>query len=171
MQKKCREEVSEFTKHVQVSQEKYHGGDYEGNEIDKMLNNIEKLEEIVDDDHKDFIDAFRSVQELNEHVTGKDLKEGYEEVIDRFTVNFLYLNSNHNVSITPKVHIIMAHLKDYCNETGKSLGSCSDQTIEAVHQLVNNRFTRSNYYIKCEENEKHPSKMFDGVHHVNSYNV
>ena len=107
--KECPEEVSEFTKHVQVSQEKYHGGDYEGNEIDKMLNNIEKLEEIVDDDHKDFIDAFRSVQELNEHVAGKDLKEGYEEVIDRFTVNFLNLNSNHNVSITPKVHIIMAH--------------------------------------------------------------
>ena len=169
--KQCPDEVSEFTKKVQVSQEKYHGGDYEGNEINKMLENINDLEELLDENYIDYIEGFKSIKELNEHVSGKELNSDYSEVIDRFTLNFLALNTNHRVSVTPKVHIIMEHLKDYCQETGNALGACSDQTIEAVHQLVHSRFSRSNYYIKCEESDKHDSKLFNGIMHVNSYNI
>ena len=115
--KQCPDEVSEFTKKVQVSQEKYHGGDYEGNEINKMLENINDLEELLDENYIDYIEGFKSIKELNEHVSGKELKSDYSEVIDRFTLNFLALNTNHRVSVTPKVHIIMEHLKDYCQET------------------------------------------------------
>ena len=142
--KLCPDEVKKFIKTVQVSPEKYHGGDYEGNEIDKCLRNIGELEKLLTDEYFEFIEAFKSIKELNDHVAGRKLKDGFEEVIDRFSINFLNLNANHNVSITPKIHIIINHVKEYCRRTKCSLGSCSDQTIEAVHQVVNNRFRLPN---------------------------
>ena len=69
-------------------------------------------------------------------MAGKELKDCFAEVIDEFTINYLGLNVNHNLSITPKVHIIINHLKEYCVSTGLSLGSCTDQTVELVHQVV-----------------------------------
>ena len=123
------------------------------------------------DEYFEFIEAFKSIKELNDHVAGRKLKDGFEEVIDRFSINFLNLNANHNVSITPKIHIIINHVKEYCRRTKCSLGSCSDQTIEAVHQVVNNRFSSSNYYIKCTDNDNYAEKLLNGILHVNSYNI
>ena len=104
-------------------------------------------------------------------MAGKELKNGFAEVIDEFTLNYLSLNVNHNLSITPKVHIIINHLKEYCMNTGLSLGSCTDQTVESVHQVVNSRFTNSKYYVKCHKSDKHGKKFYEGMMHVNSYNL
>ena len=51
------------------------------------------------------------------------------------------------------------------------LGHCSDQTIEAVHQVVNQRFLNSKYYIKFTDSDKQGEKLFNGIMHVNSYNI
>ena len=65
----------------------------------------------------------------------------------------------------------MCHIKNYCEETMKSLGDCSDQTIESLHQVVNSRFTNSKYYIKFSDADKHGEKLYNGIMHVNSYNI
>ena len=65
----------------------------------------------------------------------------------------------------------MEHIADYCDEFGVSLGQCSDQTIEAVHQVVNQIFSSSKYYIKFTEHDKQGEKLINGIMHVNSYNV
>ena len=65
----------------------------------------------------------------------------------------------------------MDHLEDYCDLTKKSLGAVSDQTIEALHQVVNRRFNNSKYYIKYLDSKKHSQKLLDGILHVNSYNI
>ena len=121
--------VAKFVDEIKVSREKYHGGEYEGNEISKCLNNIHVLEHIFDDElAQDFVP-------------------------------------------TPKIHIIMEYIADYCHEFGVSLGHCSDQTIEAVHQVVNQRFLNSKYYIKFTDSDKQGEKLFNGIMHVNSYNI
>ena len=169
--KKCPKEVETFLNTVQVSKEKYHGGDFEGNEVDKCLKNMNILEELIDDEYFDFIAAFESIKELNEQVAGKTLKCDYDKAIDKFTVNFLNLNINHGVSKTPKIHIITDHVKKYCEENKVSLGHYTDQTIEAIHQVVNSRFTASKYYTKFAEHDKHGAKLYCGIIHVNTYNI
>ena len=104
-------------------------------------------------------------------MAAKELKECFAEVIDEFTINYLDLNVNHNLSITPKVHIKINQLKEYCVSTGLSLGSCTDQTVESVHQVVNSRFTNLKYYVKYHKSDKHGKKFYEGMMHVNSYNL
>ena len=122
--KLCPEVVDTFVDKVGVVKEKYHGGDFEGNEIDKLLKNISVLEEIIDDQYADFISAFKSIQKVNEQVGGKTLKADFKNAIDDFTINFLNLNVNHAVSTPPKAHIIMEHVKTFCEQRGKSLRAC-----------------------------------------------
>ena len=71
-----------MTEKVQVSKEKYHGGHYEGSEIRKMLKNISVLEDLSDEEYKDFIPAFHSIKSVNEYVAGRHLEEGFQTVID-----------------------------------------------------------------------------------------
>ena len=133
--------VAKFVDEIKVSKEKYHGGEYEGNKISKCLNNIHVLEHILDDDlAQDFVPALQSLKKLNEYVASRKTKLDFKEVIDNFSLNYLALHVNHGLSITPKIHIIMEHIADYCHEFGVSLGQYSDQTVEAVHQFVNQRF-------------------------------
>ena len=81
------------------------------------------------------------------------------------------LHVNLDLSLNPKIHIIIEHIADYCHEFGVSLGQCSDQTVEAIHQAVNQRFLNSKYYIKFTDSDKQGEKLFYGIMHVNSYNI
>ena len=65
----------------------------------------------------------------------------------------------------------MNHLEEYLDATGKSLDTCTDQTIESVHHVVNHRFSNSKYYVKFTDSDKHGEKLFNGIMHVNSYNI
>ena len=65
----------------------------------------------------------------------------------------------------------MKHITEYCHEFGVSLGHCSDQTIKAVRQVVNQWFLNLKYYIKFTDIDKQGEKLFSGIMHVNSYNI
>ena len=101
----------------------------------------------------------------------KILKPTYKTILREFSEVIHTLQENYNLSITPKLHIVIDHLQTYLDETSKSLGECTDQTIEALHQVVNRTFTNSKYYIKYLDSEKHSEIFLDGIMHVNSYNM
>ena len=63
------------------------------------------------------------------------------------------------------------HVKFYFQQTGKSLGFYTDQVIEAMHQYVDKRLTRSNYIVKDITSDIHGEKLLKGIHHINSYNL
>ena len=46
--KLCPDHVEKFTGTIYVSKEKYHNGDYEGNEINKFFEKLDQFEEILD---------------------------------------------------------------------------------------------------------------------------
>ena len=82
----------------------------------------------------------------------------YKAIIKLFRKDFGEVKDSFGVSKTPKIHIIEDHLVEYIDETQCGLGSCTDQTIEALPQVVNRRFTNSKYYVKYLDSEKHPEK-------------
>ena len=99
------------------------------------------------------------------------LDENWKKTWDDFEEKIMFLHGKYGLSITPKMHILLCHFEEYIKLTGKPLGYVSDQTVEMCHQIVNNRFTKSNYYVKAVESDKHGENLLRGVLHVNSYNI
>ena len=47
----------------------------------------------------------------------------------------------------------------------------TDQTVEKCHQIVNSRFEKSNYYVKCLDSDIHGENLLKGIKHVNTYAI
>ena len=154
-----------------ISKEAYHGGELEGNQCEIFLKNCEKFVGILADEHKNFIDGFRVFKELNEAVCGKLLSANYKSVFKNFRETFMFLHTTYGLSLTPKLHIIFDHVEEYIDESGKSLGFVTDQTVEAAHQIVDKRFKSSGYFVNNVSNPAHGTKLLKGILHVNSYNI
>ena len=60
---------------------------------------------------------------------GHELRKNYTSHIAAFQKSFTDLG----VSITPKVHAVFFHIQDFCEKSGKGLGSFSEQSVESSH--------------------------------------
>ena len=78
-----------------------------------------------------FVHIFRAFHEVVKACFGKNLLPDYKEKIKRFSASYRRLN----ISITPKVHVIEAHIIDFYKKSGESfgLGYYSEQAFEAMH--------------------------------------
>ena len=97
--------------------------------------------------------------------------EHWKESLEYLEECIMFLHGKYSLSITPKLHILMDHVGDYIDITGKPLGYVSDQIIEKCHQIVNSRFQKSNYYVKALDNDTHGENLLKGILHVNTYNI
>ena len=86
------------------------------------MNNIEKLEYKIPDEHKSIIDAFTATKYLNKCVSGKVLDDNWKESIEKFEEVIMFLNGKYGLSVTPKMHILITHVPQYIEMTGKPLG-------------------------------------------------
>ena len=81
------------------------------------------------------------------------------------------MKEKYKVGFTNKSHVICAHVPEYVEEKGVSLGRTSDQLIEQTHQHTNKLFNRSHYYVKNLNSQAHKDRLEKGLNHYNSYNV
>ena len=95
------------------------------------------------------------LQEKDFTVSGRKLAPNYEALIDQYCSSVHLLNDINN----------------YFQQTGKSLGFYTDQLIEAMHQYVDKRLTRSNYVVKDITSDIHGENLLKGVNHINTYNL
>ena len=70
------------------------------------------------------------------------------------------------ISITPKVHAVFHHIKDFCSKTAKGLGVYSEQAMETVH--FDFLQTWANYKVKNITNENYDSRLLRAVCDYNS---
>ena len=92
-------------------------------------------------------------------------------MINKFSNKWFILADKYKLPTTPKVHIILDHLKEYFDTTNLSLVKTSDQLIENMHQYVHKVMSRSNYYVKHVENPNHGKYLYQAVKHINSMNI
>ena len=129
------------------------------------------LKETCEDDYSEFTEILKSIRNVNTCVAGKTVKGNVSEAISIFKCDYKNLQKKFGVSKTPKIHIIEDHIEEYVQMTNHGLGYCTDQTIEALHQVVNRRFSSSKYYVKYIESDRHPDQLLRGILHVNAYNI
>ena len=164
-------ELKEYSKKINVTRSGYHSDIYEGNECLKILQNTDKLQVMLSDKHKVYTETLDSLRLIDESVSGKTLNDRYETSISQFAKNVEVLRKNFKFKLTPKIHIICDHLKDYLSSTGQPLGITTDQLVENMHQHVDKTFRKSGYFVKDIHSDAHDRKLLKGTIHLNTYNL
>ena len=112
----------------------YHGGEsFNGPACHRLLNNIDKLEEIAQSNNafqvQPWITAFRDFKAVVHSCFGMNLDEDFVEKIVKFKSSV----KNLPISVTPKLHILFHHVQHFIEKEKKSLGLYSEQASETVH--------------------------------------
>ena len=83
-----------------------------------------------------FINTWRHIKEIG-------LNMNVNNVIYPIPGKIVYwgmkLHSEFSLPLTPKLHIIFAHLPEYFEMTGKTLRRKTDQTVETTHSKLSNQ--------------------------------
>lgn len=122
------------------------------------------------------IPCMRSIKQLYSSVASTKLDIDYKDKINTFRSTWTEMvegltKAEYNISTPPKVHIIIDHLGDYLDLTGKSLAYTSDQHIEATHQRIHRIERNSGYSRKRKSGMKASLALIGKTRHANSYNV
>ena len=166
-------EVNDIIKSkLNVQKTSYQGKGFEGNQINKILRNIDSLKETLESRGlSDFLETFKHIENMDKALCSKKLDKNFKTVVSDFLKAWENLNIKYGVSYTNKIHIIESHVTEYVEKTGKPLGSTSDQLVEAMHSYVNASLHRSKYLLSVDNSENFGTKLYRGIMKINCYNL
>ena len=126
------------------------GGDFVGHMLRKMISadSLQELSLMLGDNGKDWISYLECFREVYYVAAKHELDPSYPAKIDAFKKAFNTLNEVWGLSETPKVHIVEEHLGEFLDSAKETLWTCSDENVEACHQLVKRRNIRHNNNCK-----------------------
>ncbi|PAA58256.1 hypothetical protein BOX15_Mlig012838g9 [Macrostomum lignano] len=107
----------------------YRGGTMEGNACRKLLLMAEVLLEDVPHELQPFAQCLICFNSVVNGAFGQELVPDFGERIENFGAAYLALG----LTVTPKVHVLLCHVSDFCHRTGRALGTCSEQAVESAH--------------------------------------
>ena len=112
-------------------------GNYEGPCLNKILNNLEKLQPfMMDGNLMPFYEAFVAFKAVARAVfTSNQLTINWRESLHTLKSRLLSLHHGFGMSITPKLHVLMMHVEQWVDIFGRPLGMEGEQAGEAVHHI------------------------------------
>ena len=76
-----------------------------------------------------------------------------------------------DLSESLKIHIILSHLEDYFELSGKTLLAHSDEVVESTHSRLRIFEERHNYKINHKGTPMHKKLQHKSIVHFNSLNL
>lgn len=149
-------EANRWTDLCNVEQEPYHGGVFNGNACMQLLQQIDLLVDPLSCPRQEYIAAFQDFASVVESCYGKHLSDNYEDAIKRFQHSYAKLN----VRITPKIHAVFYHIKDFCASHRLGLAHWSEQAIESIHADFKKTWAR--YAVGCK-NQRYGEQLLNAV--------
>ena len=129
------------SKHIIL--EPYHGGrTLEGNNCSKVLKNLDSLEEKIPTSFTTFMATLRAFRDVVNSTFGFCLDPSYKDVCSKFSSIYRKLQEEFNLSMTNKIHIIVAHVAEFCELVGRGLGEFSEQETENSHSAFDSLLDR-----------------------------
>ena len=128
-----------LTKQCIIRKKKQGRRGLEGNQASKFLHKVDNMElalsqqgEAIMIKGAPYVAVMRAYLAVQSSCMGSELKTDYIKTISSFTEAYTAIP---DISVTPKVHIIMHHLTEFFNIKGKDHGLSfySEQAVEAVH--------------------------------------
>lgn len=117
-----------------LEKDPFNGGSFNGNACRTLLRKTDLLQTLIEEDGcvmaAPYVQAFRSLADVVEACFGMILHNDFEDkiVIFKDTYDALPIKT-----ITPKIHAIIHHVPEFCQEHQTGLGVHSEQASEAVH--------------------------------------
>merc|ERR1712240_295075 len=122
-------DVHLWLKRINVKQKNYHHGSFVGNDCLKMLKNVGILQQMAPLNIQKYVHCLRSLYQIVVSCFGMELDPLYHKYIKDFKEIYLDLD----ISVTPKVHILIEHEPEFCKKHERSLGWYSEQALESCH--------------------------------------
>ena len=154
-----------WLKSCYVKKPDYHGGQIEGGGCRKLLLNVNKLRDICPEKHKRFVVALEAFNDVVTACFSSNLCPNYVEKIGRFRNAYF----DTKLSVTPKVHAVFYHIKEFCSMKGMGLGPWSEQTSESLHHAFKDCW--ENYLIKDNTHVSYGDRLLAAVRMFNNLNV
>ena len=165
-------QVNEFEKLLGLVRKDRQKKEFQGPQCVKILNNLELLRMILPQNLHSYVDALESIKKIYQIATAKEVDPNHREIIENFNDEWKVLMDVHGETMPLKVHIIVHHLSDYFEETGKTLRTTSDQFVEAAHHKVKHFIeAHPNYNHTDKSTEEYGQAILSCVTHFNCNNL
>ena len=117
-----------------------------------------------------FLVALKAFKSVNDLVFGSKLGEGWREALNDLKTALSKLHtSSASLPITPKFHVLMEHVETWVDRNQDSLGSFSEQALEALHHLFKQVW--ENYKVKDETSKAYQHSLLQAGLKFNSDNI
>lgn len=127
---KFEDQILVWTKQCNVTREVTRGGSgFNGNSCKMLLTKLDSLRAMCPIGCLPYIKALDDFRLVVKSCFGEVLDPNFSNHIENFQESYMDLG----ISITPKIHAIFYHVKDFCTEQQTSLGFFSEQAMESVH--------------------------------------
>ena len=115
---------------------KFSGGGFDGPNCKKILDNLDAIPGCPS--AIPVIDALNAFKGLSESCFSFSLSPDFETKIEKFKICILHLKEilpahNQTLKISWKLHIVLYHLKPFCQKKKTGLAAFAEQAIESVH--------------------------------------
>ena len=73
------------------------------------------------------------------------------------------------INITPKVHVVVFHIEEFCDMTGRGLAPWSEQTGESCHHDFNQTWEK--FYVRDQESDVYGKRLLQAVQEYNGQHL
>ena len=146
-------EVSDWQKDSLAKREAWHSGQFQGNQCVYLLENIGFLDNLRILEMQPCIVALKAFNEVRKACFSIKFESDFAEKIAKFKRNFDDIVELQGMSVTPKVHELYFHVREFIDKVQVGLGKLSEQTGESLHHDFAIHYERFQRYT----NPEHPN--------------
>lgn len=171
--KKCPMKLSEwYGKSLNIRRPKYHSGEFEGNQCNKLLNNLDELQRMIENSGFQtasvalpYLQALRNFKTVRESCFGKSLEPHHKDAIKDFKRSIVALPN----ASTLKMHIVYSHVSKFCSTRKRGLSPYSEQSTESCHSDFHAH--RQNFKLPPVFHQEYSEKFLKCVVAYNSRHI
>ena len=115
------------------------------------------------------IEGLQSLKEVKAACFKPILAPNYKEAIINFEKAWYDIYAEFDIPFSNKCHVIIEHIPQVIERTGKSLYLSSEQVVEATHAKFDQMWQR--YVVLDEERESHGKQLLACIIDFNSKNI
>lgn len=139
-------------------------GNFNGNDCKKLLDKLDDLRRICPIECLKYVQVLSDFRKVVDGCFGRTLNPEFAKYIDSFKKSYLGLEE---VPVTPKVHCVFVHVKEFCQKHNVGLGIFSEQAFESVHHEFKIIWNKHKVRPTHSEYKKHLLRAvceFNGLH-------
>lgn len=164
--KKFAEIALEWARRCNISREIVYGvPSFVGNSCKILLDKTDILRHLCTSTGSfeaiEYVRCFEEFKKVVDSCFSSKLDANFTEHIDSFRASYLSLD----LSVTPKVHAVFHHVKQFCSKFNVPLGPFGEQAGESIHAHF--KETWNKYNVK-KTNERYPERLLAAVREYNS---